>query len=303
MLLRDEEGVRWLPVSCVAVAILAVGYFAYQRWWPTDTTTQVSVEEVLEDFRAQQSLPPPSSSAAPSTPPGTTPTTTTADTAPVTQAAATATPTTAAPEPAPALPAPGVYRYATEGREHVDALGGTEHVYPPETTITVVSDGCGVKLRWDFLAERYEEWHLCLDGDRIVLAPDGVQFHQFFGQSQTDVAECRQAVVLVPPPEPGTATARDCTLAGEPWHPVWTFVERGTADVGGTDVATVTFAAAIELDDPDYWEHTEIIWTLAPSGLPVAADWNATSRNPSPVGGVVYTETFTAELLSLEPLR
>src|SRR5690606_16558156 len=126
---------------------------------------------------------------------------------------------------------------------------------------------------------------------------------QFFGQNQTDIAVCQRAVVLVPPPDPGTATARDCTLADEPWQPVWTFTGTGTADIDGTPVDTVTFTATIELDDPDYWEHTEVTWTLATSGLPASVAWNAQSRNPSPVGGVVYTETFTAELSSLAPLR
>jgi hypothetical protein len=196
-----------------------------------------------------------------------------------------------------------VYRYTTTGKEGIDALGGTEHLYPAVTTITVTDDDCGVRLRWDMLAERYEEWHLCLVDGHVTLAPDGVQFHEFYGQSQTDIAECRHAVVLAPAPTPGTRTARDCTLADEPWQPMWTFTGSGTARVDGSDVDTVTFEALIEVDHPEYWEHTVVIWTLSTSGLPVTVDWNASSRNPSPLGGTVYTETFTAELVSATPLR
>ena len=37
------------------------------------------------------------------------------------------------------LPMTGVYGYTTVGRESVDALGGAEHIYPDETTITFVA--------------------------------------------------------------------------------------------------------------------------------------------------------------------
>jgi hypothetical protein len=306
MLLRNEHGVRWLPVATLVLAVGVGGYFGVRRLFLHDTATPLSVDDVLDDFRANGSttiaVTPTAALTTAPTWAQTRPVTGPVTTSPVTTSPVTSPPPTS-PSPPPALPEPGVYRYTTTGKEGIDALGGTEHVYPAETTITVTEDGCGVRLRWDLLVERYEEWHVCLVDGNVTLAPDGVQFHQFYGESRTDVAECRHAVVLAPPPPAGTQTARDCTLADEPWQPVWTFTGSGTTRVDASDIETVTFTAVIEIEDPEYWEHTTVVWTLGTSGLPVTVDWRASSRNPSPVGGTVYTETLFAELVSPIPLR
>jgi hypothetical protein len=56
-------------------------------------------------------------------------------------------------------------------------------------------------------------------------------------------------------------------------------------------------------DDDEYWEHTTIDWQLAPSGLPVEVTVETSSRSPSPIGGVVYNETYHLELISTTPLQ
>lgn len=312
MLIRGEEGVRWLPLSLVAVALVVTAYLVVTRFLFDDTATQVSVDEVLERYRQQQgeppAAPPPPSTLAPATVPAVTtvpPGTTTPEqpaAAPTTVTPTTAPPTTQ-PAPDPELPAPGVYRYATTGHEYIDALGGTTHDYPVETTLTVTEEGCGVHLRWDFLAERYEEWNLCIVDGVIALQPTAVQFHEFYGQARTDAVECAETVAVNPPPEPGTVTARECVLGGEPWHPVWTYVGPSSTEVEGQTLETLDFETTIEIDDDEYWEHSIQRWTLAPTGLPVAVDIDMSSRNPSPLGGTVYTETIDATLISLTPLN
>ncbi len=315
MLIRNEDGVRWIPLGAVLAALAFAGVLAYQRWWPHDSVTEITLDQVLDRYRDEVAerggTPPPAgaqvvvgvttSVAPPSTGavrPGPPPATLTA--------VATSVPTTQAPEPtAPepqlVLPAPGVYQYATEGREHVTALGGTEHRYPATTTITVTPAGCGVHLRWDLLAERYEEWSLCLADGAIVLQPDGVQFHEFYGQQQTDAATCLGAVPLNPPPPAGAAIDRDCRLAGEPWHPVWVAGLPGSLLVAGATVATTAFDVTIELAG-DYPERSTQHWEFAPNGLPVSIAWRMESANPSPVGDVTYTEQVDATLLALDPL-
>lgn len=314
VLIRDEEGVRWLPLGLVVLAITAVGYFAYQQWWPHDTATRLTRDEVVDRFRDEQgAVPPPTvpaatSPVATSEPSATEPSPATTAGAPATVAVTppgTAAPTTTAPPAPPALPQPGVYRYTTTGREHIDALGGTEHEYPLETTITVTTEGCGVRLRWDLLVERYEEWHLCLDdtGTRIELQREAVQFHEFYGQQRTDEVVCAETVPVAPPPEPGTRIARDCTLAGEPWFPVWTAVSSSELAVESTTVPVGVFEATIEVDDDEFWEHSRQTWALGPDGLPIVIGYEMSSRNPSPLGGTVYTETIQATLVSLTPLN
>lgn len=305
MLISSDERWRWAGCGAAAIAVAAAGYVAVQRWWPHDSATEITVDEVLDRYRddmagapagppPRTALPTPATTSALAVAP-----TSTAATAPT--VAVTAAPVTTQPPAPPALPDPGVYVYTTRGREHVTALGGTEHVYPTQTLLTVTPTGCGVHLRWDLLAERYEEWNLCRGPDAIVLAPDGVQFHQFFGQSQTDLAVCRAAVPIAPAPPVGTSIDRDCTLAGEAWHPVWTAQAQGSAELDGASVATSEFHVTIDLDG-DLPEHSTQRWSFAPNGLPVAIEFDMESVNPSPVGDVTYTETITATLVALEPL-
>jgi hypothetical protein len=120
----------WLVATGVGLAGVAVaGFLAWRAY--RDTSTEVAVDAVVDEFRAATTDGP-------------------ATTAPATTAPATSAPveTTHPAAPSRRLPSPGVYVYATTGSESVDALAGTDHDYPAETTITVLRAGCGVVLRW-----------------------------------------------------------------------------------------------------------------------------------------------------------
>jgi hypothetical protein len=215
-------------------------------------------------------------------------------------------PTTTQQAPLPgtvALPAPGVYRYRTVGSERIDALGGTSHAYPAETTITVVADGCGVRLRWEALRERYEEWQLCASAAGIELQPDAVQYHEFFGRTGREELTCDRAVVVVPlvgtSPAPADLT---CRLADDPWAPRWEVLESSTRRVDGVEIEIRHVRMTI--DDTDaFWEDQVLDWYLAANGLPVEVTVTKSSRSPSIVGPVVYDEEYRLELISLAPLR
>jgi hypothetical protein len=211
--------------------------------------------------------------------------------------------TTAAPPPPTLMPL-GIYRYHTTGRESIDALDGADHTYPDETTITVLPDGCGVLLRWDALKERRDEWQLCATADGIELQPISLQYHEFFGQQDSENAVCDQAIVIVPAPGATTPapTTLACKLADDSWSPMWEVLGHETRTVGSTSVDVVHVRMTVE-DDDEYYEHTMIDWYLDAQGLPIVATGTKTSRSPSPIGGVVYDEQFTLELLSLTPLQ
>jgi len=213
-----------------------------------------------------------------------------------------------APSPATAAVAttlmpPGIYRYETTGHESVDALGGTSHGYPRETTISVTPDGCGVLLRWDLLAQRRDEWRLCAATDGIDLEPTGLQYHEFFGQADSEDVVCDREIVLVPatdrPSEPATL---DCTLASDPWVPTWAVLGREQRTVEGSPVQVVHVRMTVE-DDDEYFEHTTIDWYLDLHGLPIEASGTKTSRSPSPIGPVLYEEQFSLQIQSLDPLQ
>lgn len=217
-----------------------------------------------------------SPATAPATAPATTLATTSATTSPAGGVTTTALVTTTV-APLPVVPSPGVYRYVTAGYESVDVLGGARHDYPAETTITVVPDGCGVLLRWDALAERRDEWRLFATADGIVLQPDGLQFHEFFGSADD-----------------------------EAWAPLWEVLDTSEQVVDGAAVEVAHVRMTVASDNGaggGLGEHTVIDWHLDATGLPVSACGTKDSVSSSPIGDVDYHETFTLQLASLTPLR
>jgi hypothetical protein len=80
------------------------------------------------------------------------------------------------------IPGSGVYVYATSGEESVDALLGSTHAYPAETTITVSTGGCGVLLRWAPVQGRTQTYELCPVEDGFELAGYR-ETHRFLGQT------------------------------------------------------------------------------------------------------------------------
>jgi len=300
---------RWWLVAAAAVVVVVVALVVLRAVVFRDRARAVSTDEALDRFRTQASSIPVDSAAGATTvaviaPPTLAAVPSTAAAAPSSSATSTSLVTTStAPSVPVALVAPGVYRYATIGQEHVDALDGTTHTYPPETTITVVPAGCGVSLRWDALQERWDEWQLCATPAGVELGSDGIQYHEFFGQPDNEAVVCDVPVMLVAAaPNEQAPAPQVCTLADDPWLPVWTMLERTVRTIDGqqVDVRHVQMQIA---DDDEYWEHTTIDWYLAPDGLPVEVVATKSSLSPSPIGAIQYDEQYHLELESLTPLR
>jgi hypothetical protein len=272
------------------MAVVVIAAVAVRRTVLRDRARAIPVEAARERFRV--GVTPTDATGPPE--PGSGPTT---GSSPASTAAAASAPSLS-------VPAPGVYRYRTVGHESIDALGGATHHYPEETTITVTREGCGVHLRWDALAERRDEWRLCVTPRGIELQPTGLQYHEFFGSADSEDVVCDRAIVLVPvslmpPPSP---IRQNCTLASDPWHPTWEVLEDTRRSVGPETIPVRHVRMTV--DDPDdYWEHTVVDWYVAADGLPVQMSSEKSSRSPSPIGGVVYKEEYEAQLESLVPLR
>jgi hypothetical protein len=296
---------RWWIVAVGAVVLIVVAVIVVRTVVFRDQARAVSTDEAVDRFRTQASSIPVDSTitettvavVAPPTPPAV------ASTAPTTSTSADVISASTVPAAPVALVAPGVYRYATTGQEHVDALDGTTHNYPPETTITVTTEGCGVSLRWDALQERWDEWHLCATPDGIVLGTDGIQYHEFFGQPDNEAVACDTTVMMVAAsPVAEAPVEQQCTLADDPWLPVWTTLERTPRTVDGQQVDVQHVRMEMK-DDDEYWEHTTIDWYLAPDGLPVEVVATKSSLSPSPIGAIQYDEQYQLELESMTPLR
>ena len=275
---------RIIVATVVIVALVATG-LVVRRMWLTDTARTVDADEAVERFRDLSSTTA-SQAAAPTLPP----------------AGSDAPTTTQLPQFA--SPEPGVYRYTTDGVEGVDVLGGAEHRYPAETTITITPDGCGVLLRWDLLKERYEEWRLCATPDGIEQQRTGAFYHEFFQHGSREEMGCDRGVLMVPADRmQGEVVPLACLLNDRPWLPEWQVLERDVRTVEGVEVQ-VTHVRMTVTDDDEYWEHVVADWWLDDRGLPIEMTATKQSKsNSGLVGDVVYHETYTVTLASLTPLR
>ena len=259
-------------VAYITVVVLVVAAVAVKRIVLDDTVHRVTAQEALDRFRDTTS----------------------------TSLALTTTTVVEGLQ----LPEPGVYVYATEGRESIDALGGSSHTYPAETTITVTPTGCGVELRWDVLRERRDRWQLCLTDEGIVIGPSGSQtYHEFFGQADVKDISCDREVLVVPADRrPRPPTELDCLLNSQPWMPVWEVVGAETRSVAGEEVEVVHVRMNVT-SDARLWEYTTQDWFLTMNGLPVSLSATKSALGDSALGGVVYDETVSISLTSLQPLR
>ena len=188
----------------VVLAVVAGGVIAAAIFF-RESTTPVDVEEAVGDFR---------------------------DEAGTVETAGTA------------LPEPGVYTYATSGRESIDALDGRHHDYPAETTITVRHEGCGAVLAWRPLAERFDEMVICPETSGTAL-PRYRTYHEFFGMSDDREFECEPGSLWYPSStEPGTTWTLRCATEDVEVVRTGTIIGLSEVDVGGSAVEVLTFELA-----------------------------------------------------------
>lgn len=270
--------------ATAVLAVLVVAFVVVRAVILDDSATRVDADSALENYRASTTGDP--SSSETSEPPE-----------------VSAVDTTVAPSATPSLPELGVYAYATYGTESVDALGGASHAYPAETYLTVTDSGCGVRLRWDLLEERRDEWDLCADERGVWLQPDTVDWHAFFGQGELVTTDCAEPALLVPLPAPGATplapTQMTCTRRDGPWDHQWQVLGTESREVGGSTVLTVHARLSIEVAT----ETTLIDWWMTAEGLPVLMTSTKKSSSETVAGTIVYQETYSAELVALDPMR
>jgi hypothetical protein len=276
---------RWVEVAVVLVVVAIVGGVYWYLHVRTDhTTTAISVDQAVKDFRGASG---PTTTAAP---PG--PTTTAA--APDTTAPG---PTTTA--PAPVQPAPGVYRYTTTGSDSVDALGGASHQYPATSTITVTAEGCATTQRWAPAEERWDEITSCADGNGVQLQRF-VAFHRFFGSDDVETSTCNGAPRPIGAPA-GTAWVTQCLTGDDTDTRTGTVVGTEQMTVDGAPVSVEHVAVTIDDGDARDTQRTET-WYLAGTDLVVRRVSDIATTEGSPVGDVDYTEHYEIALDSLSPL-
>lgn len=205
---------------------------------------------------------------------------------------------TPGPSPVPV----GVYVYATKGFEHTDALTGATHRYPPRSTITVTTDPCGVRMRWDVLEGRSTTWTFCIDAGRWVMTTQDER-HTFFGVTQGTTYQCSDVSFRLPGDEPSRDMPVTCTTSGATENETQRTVGREPMRVAGKAVSTVHVRQATSLSGNIRGASTYDIWLDRETGVPVRISMVSHTTNGSPVGDVHYDEIVTLRLLSATPRR
>jgi hypothetical protein len=277
----------WLIVGIGALLVLAVGaitVFLLLR----ESTTAVDVDEAVGDFRQQQQA--------------TAPATTEAAAVETTAAAVTNSPTTV-PAPGSGVPDPGVYTYATTGRESIDALGGRSHRYPEVSTITVTHARCGAVSTWRPLRERWDAMSICPSARGMELRVDR-NHHEFFGIGDTREFVCEPGALFFPATTaPGTTWTDRCSTDDVDVVRTGTILGTSQVMVGGTPVTVLGFEMLEEISGASTGTTERTVRVVPDTGLVVELRLVVDVRNDSPLGDVHYVERYRIRLTSLVPRR
>ena len=277
---------RWLlavPAVLVAAGAVAFGLVLLRG----SQTTEVSVDEAVDEFREAELGESGVGNVA------------------STNAIVTIAPVTSAvPVTAPPLraPEPGVYVYATTGFDSVDALTGARHDYPAQTTVTISSEGCGVRVRWNTVRERWEEWQWCpMDGGIETVAYGS--FHEFFGTSATTAYQCG-GDPLPMMAATGTTWQMVCKQGDTDTSAfVGHVVETERINVGGTGVMTLHVRYAVTVSGGSTGTRVIDRWLHAGDGLVVREESTTETVQSTVLGEVHYEERYTMVLTSVTPQR
>jgi hypothetical protein len=203
---------------------------------------------------------------------------------------------------APGLPVEGVYVYATDGFEETNALGGSRHVYPTETSMTLSHTACGYVSRWQPIGERWEEYDLCVD-DGDVSIRNFRTYHQFFLKSDFRDYVCGSDPFLpASRPRGATWTAR-CETAADGSVIRNVVVGEETIVVGGQGVRATRLRSEGHLTGSSAGTRRADLWVHPETGLLLSMRVDIDLDTDSALGRVHYVERYEVTLTSLEPRR
>ena len=188
---------------------------------------------------------------------------------------------------------PGIYTYATEGYESIDALSGARHDYPA-TTYAVIEDGpCGPVVRWSAIEERWFEWSHC--GPDLAITSTR-SYHRWFGVPDEEIEECP-----VPLPIATSAGGVSCHANGT----VETYdVERMGREslvIGGVEVEAVHLRRTSSLSGESTGSTVADVWRLPGTPLIIRLELSTMTSTSSAAGDVAYEERVDLLLESLLP--
>lgn len=203
----------------------------------------------------------------------------------------------------PGGPGLGVYRYAIDGGESMDAVIGTAgHDYDGVSTIAITPSPCGVEERWQILVNRWTEAELCRakGASRLERLRDS---HEFYGEVKNLSYACRGDEI------PNASDLR----SGMRWTVVCSAedasIESRTHAVGiesieiaGRYIDAVHTRSSILLEGEVSGRDQREEWRRRSDGLLLRRTVDV-DANVEVIGSADYSESYSLTLLSTEPQR
>ena len=196
----------------------------------------------------------------------------------------------------------GVYLYATRGDESVDALGGAHHRYPKTSSITLVTEPCGMRLLWEPLEERSATWTLCATPRGIELSGWKVE-HEFFGQRDSTTYVCTEGVLVPAEQTPGAASRLRCSSGSGRQTGETRLLGVEEVAVAGRRLRAVHVRTVGLVSGGDEGTERTDWWLDERSGLPLRIALSSRTSRSILIGEVHYAEDADLRLRSTTPLR
>ena len=176
--------------------------------------------------------------------------------------------------------------------------------------MTVLADGCGEDWRWQPLTDRYEDLVVCRSSNGALMLQSRFDAVQFYRDNDRRNFACTPTSVYLPAhPRSGQTFGGKCSNAGNANSGGLAISYGGevvgdqTLEVGGAMVPTVHVALTEHMTGDTVGTGTESLWLDSETGLVVKENRTEKTRSESAVGWVPSTESFSLDLVSVNPNR
>ncbi len=203
------------------------------------------------------------------------------------------------------LPIPpfGVYSYATQGAEEIEStVASTGHGYGKVTAIAITPTPCGVKERWQPLAQSWTEGELCLKPKTSRVAAVR-NFHEFFGESKLVHYSCTGGSAPYSAQlQPGMRWVTNCRSTSGTVISHVSVVGPAKLMVGGRAIAAVHLHSSIALSGDPEGSDSQGTWLARSDGLLLRRTETSTAH-VSANGGSKFSQHYQIGLISTTPQR
>jgi hypothetical protein len=297
----SRRGVRIaLGASIGVLLLLGIGSF----YLLSAGTHDLSVDDAVQRFR-QANPPGPEQSGTPTPGMSASPTPTAGSTMPAASkgGGSSSASTTGSVDIAHPDPASGVYVYDTAGYDETDALTGSRHDYPSQTTYSTERSGCHWVSRWQPVQERWDESEACKTSKGVTLKRYSM-YHEFFHRGIREDFLCGSDALVLPWVQtPGDRWTFRCRSTGTTLDMTVNVVGFESLRVGGKTVRAVHIHYEGKVTGDDEGVQIQDRWLESKSGWFLRISSSSQVSTESPFGRVNYRESYRIDLTSLTPRR